>query len=124
MSQPWQSTLLGCMEDTPGCVDGFFCRCCVIGRECGTLELSVPGQQSCLYCICSMMPGLDMLVACFLRFKVVQKFNIDEGAAFSCCISYLCFFCSICQMHREMTVHNLWPGGACFEKQPFTNMMT
>jgi Cys-rich protein (TIGR01571 family) len=117
---PYQTGLLGCMEDTSSCIDGLCCHCCQIGRQFRALEGQV-NQMSVLHCIL----GLYFPYACapLLRCRVSEQFQLGEGKCASLCIGCICTDCSICQTHRELTLRNCWPGGFCV-KQAYTNKMT
>jgi len=107
----WSSGLLGCLDDKASMLDTWCCWPCQIGYQFGALN-GTPGEMSKAQCFMSMI-GLFQCCACLLRRGIAEQFNLDEGAAISCCVAWICPHCSICQTHRELKFQNRPPGGIC-----------
>ena len=116
---PYETGLCGCCEDMQSCLDVFCCQCCQIGRQYKAVEGEV-NQLSILHCLCGMC--FPSLLTCILRCKVSTRLTLDESSIVSCCLGCLCTSCSLCQMHRQLTLRSCWPGGLCV-KQPYTERM-
>jgi Cys-rich protein (TIGR01571 family) len=53
-----------------------------------------------------------------IRMLTVEKYGIDEPQSHNVLYGLCCGACSSCQVHRELTMRNAWPGGTLFHKQP------
>lgn len=118
MSTSWETGLCACMEDKASALDSVCCFPSQIGRQCAALDDQV-NQLAPLWCVLSAI-GCAPIAICGIRTKVVSKYNLDETRSISVCIGCLYPVCSLCQTHRELTLRNAWPGGACVQQPFFT----
>ncbi len=118
---PFETGLLGCMEDKSSCLDSICCWPCQIGRQCAAVNGQV-NQMSCLHCLGALFVS-PLCCAIVLRCKVSDRYSLGESCIFSACIGYFCTYCSLCQTHRQLTLRGDFPGGFCVS-QPYTQRMT
>jgi Cys-rich protein (TIGR01571 family) len=116
MSATFSTGLLDCMVDSSLCLDVCICYPCQIGRQCRAVDESQVDSMS--FCCCLAGMYIPVISSCMIRRKVVARFAIDEGCIMSTIQGCICWSCSLCQTHRELTVHKLWPGGVCCHSQP------
>jgi Cys-rich protein (TIGR01571 family) len=116
-TQSFQTGLLGCTSDIPSCLDGCCCPCCQVGRQCNAVDGEV-NSLAILPCIGSLLFGSMPIWVICLRCKVSDKHELDEGKIMSILKGLCCPSCSLCQLHRELSLRNAWPGGLCVN-QPF-----
>jgi Cys-rich protein (TIGR01571 family) len=107
----WSSGLLACLEDKPSAIDTLCCYPCQLGHQFGAINGN-PGSMSMIHCLASAI-GFFECCACMIRRQISDKYSLEEGAIASCCIAYICPWCSICQTHRELKYQNAGPGGIC-----------
>ena len=118
--QEWRSGLCSFMEDTSGCCDWLFCYPCNMGRNCHAIDASERDTHDCMCCLAAMFTNPAYIIwACCLRKKMGEKYQMDLGLFDWCLISWICPACSNCQVSRELTLRNMWPGGACCNKSPY-----
>ena len=115
MSGQWGTGLFACMMDTTQCIDLYFCGPCAMSREWKALE-GVTNQFDLPMCVAGCFCGHCMNVV--LRMKTVEKYGIDEATVMNVAWGLCCGACSNCQVHRELTLRNAWPGGTCLLKAP------
>ena len=111
----WSSGLLSCTIDTGLCIDMMCCHCCIVGRSCAAAEGNKDTLSIMHCCLDLCFPNC---VQCCLRRKVAERFGLDEGCCGAFLKAFCCYCCSGCQVHRELTARDFWPGGACCHKSP------
>ena len=115
MSGSWGTGVFSCLMDTSVCIDHWLCGPCQLSRQWKALE-GQTNQFDMVMCVVACCVGQCLNV--LIRMKTVEKYGISEG--FPLIIVFgLCFgSCSSCQVHRELTVRNAWPGGTLLHKEP------
>jgi len=103
--------------DSTQCIDTCLCFLCALSRQWKALD-GVTNQFDLVMCLvsCCFPPCSNVKI----RMRTVDKYGIDEGCIGSVIYGLCpCFAaCSACQVHRELTLRNAWPGGNCLHKQP------
>lgn len=115
MSGQWGTSLCACTSDVPQSVDNCLCFPCQNSRQLRALEGSTD-NMSVKYCVISCFCAT--CASARVRMLSTEKYGIDESkpltALLGCCLAP----CSSCQVHRELTLRNAWPGGTFLHKQP------
>lgn len=124
----WLSGLFGCMDNTKMCLDGCFCIPCALGYQQGFLEtgiLGMSGSHCCGTIVCSVCFGWFGLCCCTLaaRNKIKRRYQIDEDGGLSCCLTFFCPQCAICQQSREMAARGEFCGGVCSNEAPLDDAL-
>eukprot|EP00744_Colponema_vietnamica_P022780 GILI01032800.1.p1 GENE.GILI01032800.1~~GILI01032800.1.p1 ORF type:complete len:124 (+),score=9.09 GILI01032800.1:72-443(+) len=115
MSGQWGTGLLACANDTPQCIDNCICYPCQSSRQLRALQ-GATNEFDLKFCLISSC--CPHCVAVHIRIQVVEKYGIGEGMPIAAALGCCCAFCSSCQVHRELTLRNAWPGGTLLHKQP------
>ena len=125
-AEDWGSGFCACGDERQSCLDVLCCFPCQVGRQCRALtpkpltdDLPTDGGvdvPSCAITVCLAFVGLLALPAMILRYQVVTRFGMQpfEGAVATGVKGCLCFPCSLCQTHRELTRRGVSVGGTCF----------
>eukprot|EP00658_Telonema_sp_P-2_P027611 TRINITY_DN2129_c0_g1_i18.p1 TRINITY_DN2129_c0_g1~~TRINITY_DN2129_c0_g1_i18.p1 ORF type:complete len:123 (+),score=37.45 TRINITY_DN2129_c0_g1_i18:209-577(+) len=115
MSGQWGTTTFACLTDKPQCLDTCLCFPCQASRQVRALE-GASNELDPKWCVIAALCGV--CTSFYIRSNVVKKYQIEETplmvGVFSVCLAP----CSSCQVHRELTLRNSWPGGMIFHKQP------
>lgn len=105
---PMHHTLFGCFSDGKQCADSFFCFYCQVGRQCSAID----GHKDMANCgMCCATCCFPYIVPICVRFKVVEKYSLDESGGITCLLGWFCGGCSTCQMGRELNFRGTNPGG-------------
>ena len=108
----WSQGLLECLDDKVVTLDTVCCMPCQAGRQCA----AVNGEEDTMsipHCMMAIIGGYGC-VACCIRMKVSEKFNIGEGCIMSWCQAQICTCCSLVQTHNELAEHDgSYPGTFC-----------
>ncbi|KEG08911.1 hypothetical protein DQ04_06191000, partial [Trypanosoma grayi] len=99
-----------CFSDLGTTMDVFFCFPCNVSRQWNA-TYGIYDSCSCLYCLGTILCPFVSL--CCLRQTVSAKFALGEGFCEVCLRSCCCPLCAACQIHRELTMHGVPPGGCC-----------
>jgi Cys-rich protein (TIGR01571 family) len=116
MSQSnWNTGLCACTIDPMQTLDTICCPCCAASRQWNAIDNKI---DTCdlPHCLISAV-CMSCSIVC-IRFKIVEKYHIDEATPIACCIGLICASCSLCQTHRELSARTVWPGGTLCHKQP------
>jgi Cys-rich protein (TIGR01571 family) len=118
----WSTDLCACCDETSSCLDVFFCLPCQMSRQCSSLD-GAQDNMDCCYCCCSMLAlyqgATGTIVGAVIRYRLIEKYSITmEGAIKTFFIGTICFPCSMCQTHRELTNLGNFPGGTCCVAPP------
>ena len=113
----YQTGICGCTSDGSGCCDVILCLPCQASRQWAASDPVDPRPDECRACPCFLATlGLAPLLACMVRRRVAERFDLAEG----CCISTMCGCgcgcCSLCQTHRELAARQTWPGGTLCQR--------
>ena len=129
----WQTGLMDCCQDSTACCDIYLCTPCLITRQCDAMDGKDWNDPiDCGLCIANTIMlyygngGLATL-AMITRYRLIAKYNIkDEGFIGTFCNASCCPYCSLCQVHRQLTVLQRWPGYTCCARPPpnVTDYMT
>jgi Cys-rich protein (TIGR01571 family) len=121
---PWRTGVLRCSEDAPSCTEGLLCMYCQNSRQFNMTKYGANELEpmSCLIpliadAICGVCVG-SFFMTWHLRRVVRQRYAIEGSDCGDAATALLCLPCSVCQVHREMSVHNEWPAGFCVSR-PF-----
>lgn len=115
MSGQWGTSPFACMSDVPQCIDTCLCFPCQSSRQLRALQ---GATNSFDLNLCVLAAYCAPCVSAKIRMDVVEKYGIAEKAPLAGVIGCLCGACSSCQVHRELTLRNAWPGGTLLHKQP------
>eukprot|EP00758_Cryptobia_borreli_P008089 Tbor_TRINITY_DN5356_c4_g2::TRINITY_DN5356_c4_g2_i1::g.4289::m.4289 len=122
--KPWSTGLLNCLDDTCGCIEGYFLGTCQRSRQYNMLT---NGSNSIHWPMCVLPFFLDIIfavplaqmgLACMLRREVRKRYHLEGGDFSDVAIVVCCSPCSTCQNYREMSAHGEWPGALCTDMQP------
>ena len=105
----WVDGICSCFSDCGSCMDVHFCQCCQIGRQCEAIS-GRPNNHSCLLCCCNCAAGNPAMI---LRYRMVERYNIEETVVATCCYATFCQECTYCQIHRQLKAMGCPPGGFC-----------
>lgn len=108
----WGSGIIQCVDDPPVCWDTFCCAPCSVARQWAAAE-GRADEVELPICLMNTFCGCTVLTNCVLRWKVVQKYNIDEEPFMTGIIACVVPLCSACQTHRELGRRGTFPGGTC-----------
>lgn len=114
----YSTGIFDCMMDTTSCIEHICCMPCQIGRQCNAADLQNPERDNMSFLYCLIGWFAPNISACCIRRNIAQKYNLEEGCCVSAILAIFCVSCSLCQTHRELTAHKMWPGGVCCHKQP------
>ena len=103
----WSSGIFSCCEDFDGCCYGFCCPSCVLIESHNQLSfIPVEDIDKCCGCVQSLgsLYWVGLLFTGFSNYQtrkmVMNTFTIKEE--YTCLKAYCCFWCSACQIDREM----------------------
>eukprot|EP00388_Colpodella_angusta_P039098 GDKK01046410.1.p1 GENE.GDKK01046410.1~~GDKK01046410.1.p1 ORF type:complete len:369 (+),score=52.25 GDKK01046410.1:80-1186(+) len=113
----WSTGLCDSAADVEICTEGCCCLCC---EEARIYDAVVNDQQDSLNCVVCCFGTFLHLATCLSvinlvnRRSFISKYNIqDEDMCMSACFSCLCPCLSSCQVHRELQLRGVYPGGTC-----------
>ena len=118
----WQTGLCGCCEDTGSCLDTYFCTSCAAARMCWAIdgEVDKPDCGLCTAIYFLIYNGGLATVAMILRYRIIAKYNLEpqgggavEGVISTFFYAQCCPLCTMCQISRQLTKMNMFPGGTC-----------
>ena len=114
--------IFGCFSDINGCLDNVVCYPCMVGRHCEAVEGN-PNTPNTMWCLgtlvaCFVFPIALLPIAPCLRTKLRERHGITGGCLGDWVCGVFCAPCTTCQINRELTIRNTWPGGACFQSSP------
>lgn len=117
MEETWTTGLYSCGADSLQSCDTVFCCCCELSRQFKATE-GISDEYDALALVASPMLFLCMYAT--LRRRVVRKYHIGEDLLTTVITVLCCGACSTCQVHRELTARNVWPGSTlkCFSSVP------
>jgi Cys-rich protein (TIGR01571 family) len=120
LGRKWNTGLFHCLHDTNVCVEVTFCPYCQAGYQYHRTKKSFVGMNAT---VCVGMCCLDMVLAgggylvvsTVLRQRIVDRYQLNESTGMVLCRGLFCSPCTLCQLHREMTLRSECPGGVCIE---------
>lgn len=113
----WSTGLCDIGADFDVCIEGTCCLCCEEGRIYDALENNEQDSMNpfacCVSFVCCFFFCLPVINVINRR-SIVEKYNLqDENCCITLCFSCLCPCCSSCQIHRELQLRGVYPGGVC-----------
>lgn len=119
-SQAYNTSIFSCLDDKSSCVEGTFCFCCFVSQEYNML---IRQDRSIDFLFCSLMLlGAACFAPCVstgigtavMRSIAKDRLNLlEENQCVEWVLGCCCQQCSACQVYREMSIRNVWPGGVC-----------
>eukprot|EP00762_Andalucia_godoyi_P006496 ANDGO_02847.mRNA.1 Protein PLANT CADMIUM RESISTANCE 1 len=97
----WDSGTCSCFEDFGSCIMGLCCPCI----QLGTIRRDVDDQSCCLCCLFDLI--CPCCATCAARTAVRNAFGIEGSGCGDFCAAICCFFCTTCQMRREVTTRKV-----------------
>ena len=114
----WHYGCLDCLQEPDVCMDVVFCSFCQMGRQFDAAEGRWDSLNPCVCVVtCLSWPLLTVAEMC-VRYRVVQRYGIQEHAVFTLCLPVVCWHCSACQTYRELNERGVWPGGTMCVPRP------
>ncbi|XP_050273342.1 protein PLANT CADMIUM RESISTANCE 7-like [Quercus robur] len=110
----WSTGICGCFDDVTSCCVTCWCPCITFGR---TAEIVDKGKISCFTAArnCFMLAYVFGIGACIYtctyRAKLRAHYSLPPKPCGDCCVHYFCFYCALCQEHRELKNRGLDPEG-------------
>lgn len=125
----YNTSLCDCMEDSPSCVENWCCPYITVSQQYNMLNDDRP-SPNWLMCvgmlfIDAMVTGGFTLIAASVanRSAVRRRFGLNaRSACADFATAVCCRPCSDCQIYREMSIRNTWPGGFCLIDRPFVRV--
>jgi Cys-rich protein (TIGR01571 family) len=119
----WQTSILACFQDTPGCVEVSLCSYCELGFQYSTVQHEQQSMHPAACCAPLMAdllmvllspvwwsPGLS-LTTHYVRRRLREKFHITPNQGVQeFWTAVLCSLCALCQQRRELVLRGLSPG--------------
>eukprot|EP00758_Cryptobia_borreli_P002783 Tbor_TRINITY_DN3281_c0_g2::TRINITY_DN3281_c0_g2_i1::g.23714::m.23714 len=115
MSGKWGTGLFQCDKDIPQTLDSCICYPCQNSRQMRAMEGAI-NEMDIKYSILSLC--CPNCVSSIIRIRVTERYGIDESKRCSGIIGFFLGCFSTCQVHRELTLRNLWPGGTILVRSP------
>jgi hypothetical protein len=99
-------------------MDACCCVYCQVSAQRNRLLKKVEGVDVCQ---CFLMVCGDAVAChglCLLYYAASQRMDmkmlgLQESCPEACCKTWCCMLCSVCQIHREMSIRHHFPGGVC-----------
>lgn len=117
MNPQWRTGLYSCTADPLECCDCMLCCWCELSRQA---EATLGNSNK--YSIAALFASFPFFSCMYyvLRRRVVDKYHIEEATWLSLATIAVCGACSTCQVHRELTIRQVWPGGTlpCLHNAP------
>jgi Cys-rich protein (TIGR01571 family) len=122
MFQPNQfnTGLCDCTDDGSSCVECVFCPWCMTSQSYSMIDTNRPAIDVCMCCTTLLLDvalfagSAFAIAACMTRRKLNSRFQIAQADECGECLKGLfCPACSACQVYRELSIRQLWPGGMC-----------
>lgn len=104
----WNSGLIDFTKDKKNCIETLFCHHLHMSKQYNKIKYD---KDEINYQFCFFVYLIDMIIpfagTCMTNMKIreltYQKYNIyNRNIESDIFTSVFCFFCSICQIHREM----------------------
>ena len=112
--------LCDCCQDSDSCWEGCCCPWCMTAQSFNMIDRNQPTMDRAM-CWGTLL--LDLFVCAgnahscaevVTRQKVRSHFRIAQGGnCCECLKAFCCSWCSACQVHRELSIRSMWPGGIC-----------
>lgn len=113
----FNTDLFDCFEDFASCMDVTLCLSCHISAQYHMLRHHQPWVDMTLaipLCMANIV-CLGTPTSCFAihtrKLARGRMHLFHESGHEGCCIACWCAPCSFCQVYREMSLRNMWPGG-------------
>jgi Cys-rich protein (TIGR01571 family) len=116
-ARQWTQSLWKCADNNDICCEECWCPYCHAGHvyqftKDGTRSLH-PG--ACCGALIAdtfgMCGSARCIVITVIRRRLKARYDIDESCCKSCLLSFVCSWCAMCQMHREMHERGDYSGG-------------
>eukprot|EP00992_Anisonema_acinus_P006481 TRINITY_DN20687_c0_g1_i1.p1 TRINITY_DN20687_c0_g1~~TRINITY_DN20687_c0_g1_i1.p1 ORF type:complete len:130 (-),score=29.61 TRINITY_DN20687_c0_g1_i1:12-401(-) len=121
MSNQWGIPMFDCMGDTNLCIDIWLCFPFMVGRQFAAYNGQSNEVDWFNVAATCCIPACNTTL---LRMWIVKKYNIEEALPMTL-LWGLCFAgCAACQMHKELTIRGVWPGGMLLHKEPGDYVLT
>ncbi|CUG92770.1 ama1 protein, putative [Bodo saltans] len=124
----FNSHLYDCTVDSSSCLEGACCFWCQLSAQYNLMKRNVPKVDVGIVIPLMLLhlPFFGLPACCFaVHVRSLARTHLhltDESACDGCSQAFWCAPCSTCQVYREMTVRNRWPGGVCVKPPPFMGM--
>lgn len=116
-----------CFDDGSSCFEAWCCPWCFVSQQYNMLTARQRGMNTAmcagsLFCDLCFTGGLALFISsCIVRSTARAELQLTEqGACGDCCVVFWCRACSDCQVYRELSLRNMWPGGMCCVDKAFT----
>lgn len=118
----YNTGLCDCFDDCTIFLEGWLCGYCQVSAQYNMLnnnkqgvEPFVCGLLICADFWCTLGFAMASFTA-FTRMRLKSTFHlVKESGLCSCVKGFFCVACSHCQMYRELSIRNRWPGGVCVD---------
>ena len=101
--QEWETSLFGCFSDCSTCCMGFWCPCCLFGKNYEKLDMGSYTSGCCKYFLLSWV-CCQCLVATSLRENMHKQFGLKGSACSACMATCFCANCALCQDAKEIKI--------------------
>ena len=99
--QDWEASLCGCFSDCSSCCLGFWCPCCLFGKNYESMGMGSCKTGCCFYFLLTFV-ACQCLMATSLREAMHKQFGLKGSCMSACCASFWCGACTNCQDYREI----------------------